>query len=154
MVDYSALTMSTLPPGLTWLSCIVLEEGKKSVPGISGKVAEFIYFLMGSGYLKGPEDVHIVGFSMGTNIASEAGHYIQHWTGRSIRRISGLDPAPNFSKKPWLTSDSAQFVDATFTWLGNRAKHKDIGHVQFFMNGGRRQPNCPNIYPIARTLLS
>lgn len=92
------------------------------------------------------DSVHIVGHSLGSHIAGYAGERLGN-----LGRISGLDPAgPYFLNMPTkvrLDPSDAKFVDAWHTdadtilllALGNV---NVVGHVDFFPNGGRKQPGC------------
>jgi hypothetical protein len=65
----------------------------RSIPTVGHRLSDFILFLMDSGALLGPEDVHVVGFSLGAHAAGVAGQDVLKRTGVKIRRISGLEPA-------------------------------------------------------------
>ncbi|XP_042903594.1 pancreatic triacylglycerol lipase isoform X2 [Parasteatoda tepidariorum] len=93
-----------------------------------------------------PDDFHLIGHSMGGHIAALVGHAVPH-----LGRISALDPAgPRFYSAPLeerLDPGDAKFVDAIhtdsgsglFEGLGMRAQ---VGHVDFYPNGGKDQPGC------------
>ncbi|XP_062567870.1 inactive pancreatic lipase-related protein 1-like [Saccostrea cucullata] len=93
-------------------------------------------------------DVHIIGHSLGAQIAGLASHPLP-----GIGRITGLDPAdPLFSGKPVsrrLDPDDATFVDVihtdatTFVFTKGYGTHDIVGDVDFFPNGGEYQPGCP-----------
>ena len=61
------------------------------------------------------EQFHIIGHSLGSQVAGYAGERIQKLTGKKIGRISGLDPAsPLFEDMPTfvrLDPSDAIFVD-------------------------------------------
>ena len=69
------------------------------------------------------EDVHIIGHSLGSQIAGYAGEKIQKLTDQKIGRISGLDPAaPLFEDMPTfvrLDPSDALFVDVIHSDAGN-----------------------------------
>ncbi|XP_067940692.1 pancreatic lipase-related protein 2-like [Watersipora subatra] len=94
-----------------------------------------------------PEDVHIIGHSLGAHCASEVGTRVKR-----IGRISGLDPAELYfeggKEVTRLEPRDAEFVDVIHSdgsaflsslGLGYRAS---TGHVDFFPNGGGDQPGC------------
>ncbi|XP_062567844.1 inactive pancreatic lipase-related protein 1-like [Saccostrea cucullata] len=93
-------------------------------------------------------DVHIIGHSLGAQIAGLTGQRIN-----KIGRITGLDPAdPLYSGKPkdrHLDPNDATFVDVIHTDSSNFAytqgfgTHDIEGDVDFFPNGGEHQPGCP-----------
>lgn len=95
-------------------------------------------------------DFHVVGFSLGAQVAGKAGSTLKSLNG-DLGRITGLDPAENdFMGKPTseqLDSNDAIFVDVMHTsansqtqWdggpIGNR---EQLGDMDFWPNSG----NCP-----------
>ena len=148
MVDYGPLTEAI--KGLKFLPILAVLEGKNNTKIVSERIADFVDFLMYTGHLYGPESLHLIGFSLGSNIAGGAAKYIMLRTGRTVRRISALDNPPNFHSQPKLAITDADFIDVTYSMLGFRAKFKTVGHVQFFANGGVKQKNCPHFFPFAR----
>ena len=89
------------------------------------KVFEMILFHLFSQKNQGAsvEDVHIIGHSLGSQIAGYAGEKIQKLTDQKIGRISGLDPAaPLFEDMPTfvrLDPSDALFVDVIHSDAGN-----------------------------------
>ncbi|GIX80867.1 hypothetical protein CDAR_29081 [Caerostris darwini] len=90
-----------------------------------------------------PENVHIIGQSYGAQVAGAAGRNTPN-----LGRITGLDPgAPLFSPIPIFTPlgyNDANFVDVIHT---SNLKYgfgiyDPIGDVNFYPNGGARQPQC------------
>lgn len=119
---------------------IYLEASSRTEDAGRG-IAELIEFMvsnMGLSYNK----VHIIGHSLGAHTAGYAGKFTK---GR-VARITGLDPAgPNFytnGPESRLDSTDAQFVDVIHTAVGSLGHYKDIGHVDFYPNGGILQPGC------------
>uniref|UniRef100_A0A8C5XZH7 Triacylglycerol lipase n=1 Tax=Microcebus murinus TaxID=30608 RepID=A0A8C5XZH7_MICMU len=95
-----------------------------------------------------PEDVHLIGHSLGAHAAAEAGRRL----GGHVGRITGLDPAePCFQGTPEevrLDPSDAVFVDVIHTdsapiipSLGFGMSQK-VGHLDFFPNGGKEMPGC------------
>eukprot|EP00795_Rhopilema_esculentum_P004607 gene4607-20879_t len=90
--------------------------------------------------------VHLIGFSLGAQIAGFAGRRLRE-KGHIISRISGLDPAgPVFARQPRkarLDSTDARFVDVIHTsflyFIGVKGRSGDI---DFYVNGGGAQPGC------------
>ncbi|XP_062571557.1 inactive pancreatic lipase-related protein 1-like [Saccostrea cucullata] len=90
--------------------------------------------------------VHLIGHSLGAQIMGYAGDRV-----RGIGRITGLDPAglyfEKFDTKVKLDPTDANFVDVIHTdgasllemAFGIRTPN---GHVDFYPNGGTRQPGC------------
>lgn len=96
------------------------------------------------------EDIHIAGHSLGAHIAGYAGKTVKNQLGVQIGRITAMDAAgPMFetpflvSKKKRLTKDDAVFVDAIHTSSGKLGMKKNVGHADFWPNGGKKiQPGC------------
>ncbi|XP_067140228.1 pancreatic lipase-related protein 2-like [Centruroides vittatus] len=93
-----------------------------------------------------PRNVHIIGHSLGAQIAGYAGERIKH-----LGRITGLDPAePYFQYMPpmvRLDETDAEFVDVIHTdsnsiLLLGFGMEQPCGHVDFYPNNGRNQPGC------------
>ncbi|XP_065751047.1 LOW QUALITY PROTEIN: pancreatic lipase-related protein 2-like [Phocoena phocoena] len=112
--------------------------------------AEIAYLIQGLstqlGY--GPENVHLIGHSLGAHTAAEAGRRL----GGRVGRITGLDPAqPCFQGMPEevrLDPSDAMFVDVIHTdsapiipFLGFGMSQK-VGHLDFYPNGGKEMPGC------------
>lgn len=101
-----------------------------------------------------PDNVHIIGFSLGAHAAGVCGRHFYENTGFLIGRITGLDPAgPLFEhSNVSLSLNDAKFVDVIHTNAGNLTDgryglNQSIGHVDFYPNGGHDQPNCS--FPLA-----
>ncbi|XP_037499186.1 pancreatic triacylglycerol lipase-like [Rhipicephalus sanguineus] len=96
-------------------------------------------------------DVHVIGFSLGAQAAGFCGRHFYKYTNEKIGRITGLDPAgPLFQgTNVALSKDDALFVDVIHTNAGKLSEWMfgmkgPVGHVDFYPNGGGRQPGCKN----------
>jgi len=109
----------------------------------------FIDFLVEEGGVR-INQFHLIGHSAGAHLVGVAGSTVT--TGR-IQRISGLDPADGGT---WDFNDTdtrldigdAEFVDIMHVNGGNLmngeiAFDEVMGHVDFYVNGGHKQPGCP-----------
>ncbi|KFM61335.1 Pancreatic lipase-related protein 1, partial [Stegodyphus mimosarum] len=114
---------------------------------VAEKMKELIIFLRDSTGAD-PANFHLIGHSLGSHIAGLVGHGIPH-----LGRISALDPAgPRFYDAPLaerLDPTDAQFVDVIHTdggrgLLEGLGMRSQVGHVDFYPNGGRNQPGCHN----------
>ncbi|CAC5375489.1 Phospholipase A1 member A,Endothelial lipase,Pancreatic lipase-related protein 2,Inactive pancreatic lipase-related protein 1,Pancreatic triacylglycerol lipase,Putative endothelial lipase [Mytilus coruscus] len=106
---------------------------------VGAVIANMIKLLQRSGGLT-LNNVHLVGHSLGAHVAGYVGEII---TG--MGRITGLDPAgPAFytaNVKVRLDSSDATFVDVIHT-DGVLGLQKNMGHADFYPNGGKIQPGC------------
>lgn len=112
---------------------------------VGALLAKLVKFLQAHGSAK-PEDVHIIGHSLGAHIAGYAGERTQN-----MGRITGLDPAgpyfENTDKVVRLDPTDAMFVDAIHTdgesllTLGFGLKQA-LAHADYYPNGGHDQPGC------------
>ncbi|XP_077538183.1 pancreatic lipase-related protein 2-like [Haemaphysalis longicornis] len=98
-----------------------------------------------------PGNVTLVGFSMGGQVMGFVGRHFNKTTGTPIGRIAGLDPAGYlFANQSYcLSKDDAVYVDVIHTHGGSLANFKiglygPVGDVDFYPNGGRTQPGCPD----------
>ena len=119
------------------------------------QLGHFIEFLCRSFNLN-VESFHLIGHSLGAHIAGYTGKYIFQKFYTKIGRISATDPAgPLFQNTPTvmhLTKDDATYVDCIHTdgdelWpipVTGFGTMEQFGHVDFYPNGGRKQPGCWN----------
>ncbi|KAL7025063.1 hypothetical protein ACKWTF_013317 [Chironomus riparius] len=96
-----------------------------------------------------PEDVHLIGHSLGSHLAAYAAERIPN-----IGRITGLDPAePFFQGMPEfvrLDPSDAKFVDVIHTdarslfllEIPGYGMSQPCGHLDFYPNNGKEQPGC------------
>ncbi|XP_055541434.1 pancreatic lipase-related protein 2-like [Wyeomyia smithii] len=91
-------------------------------------------------------DLHAIGFSLGAHVLSFTSNALEQAIGIKFKRITGLDPAlPFFATAPtqWkLDLSDADFVDVIHTNAGVYGKIETCGHVDFYVNGGHKQPMC------------
>lgn len=63
--------------------------------------------------------------------------------------LSGLDPAgPGFKEAPEfarLDPNDAEIVDIIHTSMQVLSLSHPVGHVDFYPNGGKAQPGCPDL---------
>lgn len=111
-------------------------------------VAKSLISLFNSGLP--PTDFHLVGHSLGAQMAGKIGHKIMQMTDNSItlERITGLDPAfPGFYFTPFskhINAKNAKFVDIIHTDAFLYGAPISSGTVDFWPNGGKTlQPGCP-----------
>jgi len=109
---------------------------------IGSVAAEFVKFLeKNSGADR--KNFHVIGHSLGAHVAGYIGEKLEGKLGR----ISGVDPAGPFfyRTRPAVRLDptDALLVDNIHTdaVLGTI---QAMGHVDYYPNGGKKQPNCSN----------
>ncbi|RNA45174.1 pancreatic triacylglycerol lipase-like [Brachionus plicatilis] len=112
---------------------------------VGAEIARLINTMISSQGAKAA-DFHIIGHSLGSHIAGYAGERVN-----GLGRITALDPAgpyfENTDPKVRLDPTDAVYVDAIhsdgtanlFLGLG---LIQPIGHVDFYPNGGKDQPDC------------
>ncbi|XP_057297074.1 pancreatic lipase-related protein 2-like [Hydractinia symbiolongicarpus] len=98
-------------------------------------------------------NVHCIGFSMGAHVCGFVGRNFAR-SNVTIGRISGLDPsAPYYEFRHAdvrLDKTDADFVDVIHTdtktlLVKGFGTAQELGHLDFYPNGGHDQPNCRNL---------
>ncbi|XP_077287750.1 pancreatic triacylglycerol lipase-like [Arctopsyche grandis] len=98
-------------------------------------------------YTIGVRNFHLIGLSIGAQVAAFTGKAFFKLTGIKINQITGLDPSgpcyQNETPDQTLTKADANFVDVIHTDMGGFAVSGSLGHVDFFPNGGKiSMPGC------------
>ncbi|XP_017491915.1 PREDICTED: pancreatic triacylglycerol lipase-like [Rhagoletis zephyria] len=116
-------------------------QAVKNLPLASRCLAQLINNLVAQGIVQN-EDIHVIGFSLGAQVAGQTANYVQ----KKLTRITGLDPAkPLFitvGNDRKLSKDDADFVDVIHTDIMGRGMMQPMGHVDFYPNFGYVQPGC------------
>ncbi|GFS65746.1 endothelial lipase [Trichonephila inaurata madagascariensis] len=117
---------------------------------VGAQAAVLYYFIRDNIGIK-EKDLHVVGFSLGAHVAGFVGKRMQELRGTRPGRITGLDPASplfeDYGGTVHLYKDDADFVDIVHTnadllIYGGVGIGIPIGDVDYFPNGGKRQPGC------------
>lgn len=121
---------------------------KSSNKNVAQKLTDLIVFLREIGAVK-LSTLHLIGHSMGAHISGIVGLTIKNKYDEKISRITGLDPAGYLYQRPFLINinerldpSDADFVDAIHTDDHKLGMTKTCGHVDFYPNGGTKQPGC------------
>ncbi|XP_044756824.1 phospholipase A1-like [Coccinella septempunctata] len=122
-------------------SCTTMDIGKS--------ISKFVWDIIRNDVTK-LSNIHLIGHSLGAQVAAFAGKDMQERTGRKIGRITGLDAAAPLFEFPLkvpkhlrLHSEDAEFVDGIHTNMGFFGFASAFGTVDFFVeNGSPVQPGC------------
>lgn len=91
------------------------------------------------------ENIHLIGHSLGAHIVGSAGRNLQLKTGKTVPRITGLDPAkPCFNEGEALSGlmrGDARFIDIIHSNPGVLGKRDPLGDVDFYPGGLAPLPN-------------
>ncbi|XP_050298571.1 phospholipase A1 member A-like isoform X2 [Anthonomus grandis grandis] len=138
--------------GMDW-SALCHTEYVSAMRGakIAGQqLGDFLNYLASSGI--DLRDVHIIGHSLGAHVAGMGGSSV---VGQRVGRITGLDPAgPGYGdikEELRLDSQDALLVDVIHTFMKVIGTSRPIGHIDFYPNGGRYQPGCPDLASCNKT---
>uniref|UniRef100_A0A8D2DDB2 Lipase member H n=1 Tax=Sciurus vulgaris TaxID=55149 RepID=A0A8D2DDB2_SCIVU len=119
----------------------IYNRAVKNTRKVAETLTEYIQNLLTHG--ASLENFHFIGMSLGAHISGFVGKIFH---GR-LGRITGLDPAgPKFSGKPSnsrLDYTDAKFVDVIHSDAKGLGIQEPLGHVDFYPNGGKKQPGCP-----------
>lgn len=91
--------------------------------------------------------LHLVGYSLGGQIAGLCGQLVGQRFQEKIGHITALDPigviyTPDMDADRRLSADDAAFVEVVHTNAGGRGYSGACGHADYFPNGGSVQAGC------------
>ncbi|XP_065569016.1 pancreatic triacylglycerol lipase-like isoform X2 [Artemia franciscana] len=116
---------------------------------IGTMVAQFIVEVSEK-YGPSTREFHFIGHSLGAHLGGYAGSTLKRF-GFTLGRVTGLDPAEPFFEGTEtivrLDPSDADFVDVIHTdgkpiLAGGLGLIQPSGHVDFYPNGGMKQPGC------------
>lgn len=121
-------------------------DGSATATLVAETVAELIALLKNNFKLD-LDQLHVVGYSLGGQIAGLSGHLVWKRFRQKIGHITALDPlgvlyTPDMDAKQRLSPDDATFVEVVHTNGGGRGYNATCGHADYFPNGGQVQPGC------------
>ncbi|XP_030753741.1 pancreatic lipase-related protein 2-like [Sitophilus oryzae] len=138
--------------GLDW-SVLCRTEYVSAIRGArtaGDDLGEFIKWLVLNGVSL--DDIHLIGHSLGAHVVGVGGSKVKDG---KVGRITGLDPAgPGYgdiSEDLRLDPQDAKLVDVVHTFMRVIGITRPLGHVDFYPNGGRYQPGCPDINKLKPT---
>lgn len=112
---------------------------RSRVDSVGRVLGHFINYLHDNAGLK-YEKTTLIGFSLGAHVVGAAGKV---YVNKKVRRVLGIDPAGPLFDKPVdrLSPQAADYVECYHTGfvMGIR---KPICQVDFYFNGGSKQPGC------------
>uniref|UniRef100_A0A8C4FDW6 Triacylglycerol lipase n=1 Tax=Catagonus wagneri TaxID=51154 RepID=A0A8C4FDW6_9CETA len=121
-------------------------QAANNVRVVGAQVAQMLAILQVN-YSYSPSQVHLIGHSLGAHVAGEAGSRTP-----GLGRITGLDPVEaSFEGTPEevrLDPSDADFVDVIHTDAASLipfmgfGTSQQLGHLDFFPNGGEEMPGC------------
>ncbi|KAM6162773.1 lipase member I [Erethizon dorsatum] len=119
----------------------VYNRAVKNTRKVAEILSRYIQNLLMQGASLG--NFHFIGISLGAHICGFVGKIFHG----DLGRITGLDPAgPKFSGKPSnsrLDYTDAKLVDIIHSDTNGLGIQEPLGHIDFYPNGGKKQPGCP-----------
>ncbi|XP_048582758.1 inactive pancreatic lipase-related protein 1 isoform X2 [Nematostella vectensis] len=126
---------------------IPYEQATANTRMVGAQITELIKFLNNQTG-NTPASFYLVGFSLGAHISGYVGRRIAK-TGQKLNRITGLDPASihfvNAHVDVRLDPSDADFVDVMHTDMDLAGTPTVSGHIDFYPNGGKKQPGCRDL---------
>ncbi|XP_065218175.1 phospholipase A1-like isoform X2 [Planococcus citri] len=119
----------------------IYSKAVKNMIKVAKMLVDFITNLIEHHRVKASR-IHLIGFSLGAHLFGIVGKGIP-----GIHRITGLDPARKYfenNTEHRLSKNDARYVDVVHT---NTIDHgfglpDSVGHVDFYINGGKIQRGC------------
>ena len=63
----------------------------QNVPVVGRRIQEFLVFLQNNKLVAGPENIHLIGQSLGAHVSGMAGMYYKQNTTKSVERLTGIE---------------------------------------------------------------
>ncbi|XP_068631883.1 phospholipase A1-like [Battus philenor] len=124
------------------------ERSVKYANSLGKKLGEFLADLHGKGYPS--NKIHCIGHSLGAQMLGYAGTTYTNRTKEKVWRATGIDPAgPCFSNSfihDQIRSGVAEYVEVYHCNAGGLGTTAVLADTDFFLNKGRKQPDCHEGY--------
>ncbi|XP_068148785.1 pancreatic lipase-related protein 3 [Drosophila tropicalis] len=90
------------------------------------------------------EQLSLVGFAEGAHLAGGVGEKVKTDLGQQLTKITALDPTAENGEllQHKLSAQDAEFVEVIHTNSGGAGTWEELGHVDYYPNGGDSQPGC------------
>ncbi|XP_026315668.1 lipase member H-B-like isoform X2 [Hyposmocoma kahamanoa] len=125
-----------------WTVAAGSNMASEAVPAIADNVAELLKLMVISNKISKTK-LHLVGFDLGAHVVGNVGRIFQ-----GVARITALNP---YGADEWMLSNNhlratdARYVEVIHTEVSQIGLPVAVGDVDFFPQGGVRQPGCQDL---------
>ncbi|XP_016964764.1 lipase member H-A [Drosophila biarmipes] len=138
--EISAVASARLQQQDSNIISVDLSEAQNETEIIESVVS--LVVLLNSNFDVPLDRILVVGFAEGAHLAGGVAAKVQQDLGDQLPRITALDPSPGQDLEHQLSPTDAQFVEVVHTNAGGEGTWEQLGHVDYYPNGGQTQPGC------------